>query len=279
VIGMRVDAHTPASATRLIAGWAARRHDGYPRPPARVVCAANVHMTMEAYDDPTFAAVVEEADCVLPDGMPLVWALRLLGVDGARRVRMAPDLVLHLLHHAARNGLRVGLYGGTEETLTELRRRLAARIPDLTVAYCHAPPFRPLSEPENAAVVEAIRDASVDLLFVGIGCPRQERWMAAHRDDLDCVMLGVGYAFDLLAGRRTEAPVWLQRAGLEWTHRLAQDPKRLWRRYARHNPRFMALLAAQGASEGFGRRAAKPSGTADRRARTSPPVDRSGRCD
>jgi len=241
---MRIDAVAFDAAADRIAELTATRHE-VPGRAAPLVCAANVHMTMEAYDDPEFRDIVNAADFVVADGMPLVWALRLLGVPSAERVRMTPDLLLAILTRAVGTESRVGLYGGTEASLVPMQTRLLEEHPDLDIVYRHAPPFRPLTREEDQAVIAAIQAADVDLLLVGIGCPKQERWMAAHRTDLDCVMLGVGAAFDLLAGNTREAPRWMQRSGLEWVHRLAQDPRRLWRRYARNNPRFLLLLASQ----------------------------------
>lgn len=241
VLGMRVDHIEADDAADLIASWVARPASGT----ARTVCAANVHMVMEAWDDPTYRAVVNGADLVVPDGQPLVWALRLLGVTQRRRVRVSPDLLLRLFAEAERSDSAVGLYGGTERTLRHFQASLASHVPRLRVPFAWAPPFRPLTPQEDAEVVERIRSSGVQLLLVGLGCPKQERWMADHRDRLDCVMMGVGAAFDLFGGRTKEAPRWTRDMGLEWVWRLIQEPRRLWRRHAKHDPRFVLLLAWQ----------------------------------
>jgi N-acetylglucosaminyldiphosphoundecaprenol N-acetyl-beta-D-mannosaminyltransferase len=208
-----------------------------------MVCVATVHMVMEAWDDPDYRALVNGADLVTPDGVPLVWALRALGAAGATRV-YGPRLTEILCERAAGCGVPVGFYGGAPEVLERLCARLAARHPGLRIAFRASPPFRPLSSDEDARIREEIRASGARLLFVGLGCPRQERWMAAHRE-LPCVQLGVGAAFDFLAGAKPQAPAWLQRAGLEWLFRLACEPRRLWRRYAVHNPRFVFHFARQ----------------------------------
>ena len=225
----------PAAAA-LVAQWAAGGA-------GRAVCAANVHMVMEAYDDASFTATLEQADLVVCDGRPLVWAARLLGVTGARQAR-GLDLMLAVCEQAARQGLRVGLYGGAPAVTAEVRRELAARLPRLEVSYCWSPPFRDLSAAEDDDACRAIVAARPQVLFVSLGCPKQERWMLAHRDRLPCVMLGVGAAFDMLTGRVGVAPPWMQRAGLEWVYRFFQEPRRLWRRYAHHNGRFVAFVLA-----------------------------------
>lgn len=227
---------TSEAAVRA-AAWAA---DGV----GKAVCAANVHMVMEAWDDPSFARVLEAADLIVCDGRPLVWACHLRGVREAQHAR-GLDLMLAACSIAEQKGLRVGVYGGEAVLTAEVVARLRARYPRLELAYSASPPFRPLTPAEDAADVEAMRQAGVQLLLVGLGCPKQERWMLAHRDRLPCAMLGVGAAFAMTAGAQSVAPAWMQRAGLEWTYRLAREPRRLWRRYARHNLRFVVLAGAE----------------------------------
>lgn len=240
---MRVDQIEARAARDLIVEWAAQ--GSAERTVGRTVCAANVHMTMETRDDPSFRDVVNQADLVVPDGVPMVWALRLLGLPQARRVRVSPDLLLELFASCETLGVRVGLYGGSPETLGVFTAFLGRAYPRLEVACAISPPFRPPTAEEDERDVATLRDAGVQLLLVGIGCPKQERWMAAHRDRLPCVMFGVGAAFDLLGGRTKNAPAWTRDIGLEWAYRLALEPRRLWRRYLYHNPRFVLLFARQ----------------------------------
>jgi N-acetylglucosaminyldiphosphoundecaprenol N-acetyl-beta-D-mannosaminyltransferase len=199
-------------------------------------------MIMEAYDDPTFAEVVDGADLVTPDGVPLVWALRLLGVEGATRV-YGPDLMRVLCEMAARESLPIGLYGGTSETLEALRTSIDRDFPGTDITYAFSPPFG--REGDDDAEIRKMAEAGVRILFVALGCPKQERWMARHRGKLAGVMVGVGAAFDFLAKTKREAPDFVQNAGLEWAFRLVTEPRRLWRRYAKHNPRFVGLLLKQ----------------------------------
>lgn len=206
--------------------------------------AANVHMLMEGYDDPAFQEVINTADLVVPDGVPLVWALKLLGHKEATRV-YGPTLTLHVCEAAAREGVPIGLYGGTPESLLDFKAFLHHEYPGIQMACAIAPPFRPLSQEEDDAYTQQILDSGARILFVGIGCPKQEWWMYNHRDRLPLVMLGVGAAFDFHSGRVKQSPAILQRLGLEWLFRLVMEPKRLWKRYAKHNPRFVALFARQ----------------------------------
>jgi N-acetylglucosaminyldiphosphoundecaprenol N-acetyl-beta-D-mannosaminyltransferase len=232
-----VDASSYADATERILHWS-RSSSG------RYVCVANVHMTMEAVDDEGFRDLVNGADLVVPDGMPLVWSLRRLGVPGAGRV-YGPTLTLRLCRAAAEAGVPIGLYGGRPEAIVRLRANLEAWFPGLRIAYAASPPFRALSEAEDADVVDAIAASGARVLFVGLGCPKQERWMLAHRERLPLVQVGVGAAFDFHAGLVRQAPSWLQDAGLEWAFRFAMEPRRLARRYLRQNPRFVIRLARQ----------------------------------
>lgn len=225
------------AAAEQVLQWAEDRRGRY-------VCLSNVHMVMEAHDEPAFRDVVNGADLVLPDGMPLVWAQRLTGHAEAQRT-FGPDLTERLFDLAEQRGIPVGLFGGSEASLEQFMAVVARRWPSLRVAVRIAPPFRPITPDEDATHVRAIAASGARLLFVGIGCPKQERWMAAHRARVSCVMLGVGQAFDLIAGTKRDAPRWMHRAGLAWAYRLAAEPRRLWRRYAKHNPRFIALFGAQ----------------------------------
>lgn len=237
VVGLEINLCDYDSATRRAHELANRRRGGY-------VCFATVHMTMEAQDDPDFQRLVNNADLVLPDGKPLFAMQKLLGNPNARQVR-GPGLMPKLFAYAEQNNLSIGFYGGKQETLDRLLKRLATDFPGLKVAYSFSPPFRPISEEEDREIVSAINRSGAQILFVGLGCPKQERWMARHREKLTAVMLGVGAAFDFYTGTITEAPVWMQKIGLEWMFRLVQEPRRLWRRYLILNPRFTALAALQ----------------------------------
>lgn len=237
VLDMRIDATSHEDASRRVVRWAREGQSAY-------VCVASVHMVMEAFDSEPFQRVVNGADLVTPDGRPLVWALRSLGVRNASQVR-GTDLTAHVVERAAREGVPIGLYGGTPELLDQFVQVLEARYPDLQIVCRIAPPFRPLTPEEDEAVTQDILSSGARILFVGIGCPKQENWMAAHRGRIPTVMLGVGAAFDFHTGRIRQAPRWMQAAGLEWVFRLMMDPKRLWKRYAKHNPRFVGLFLWQ----------------------------------
>jgi N-acetylglucosaminyldiphosphoundecaprenol N-acetyl-beta-D-mannosaminyltransferase len=237
VLGVRSDATSYADAVQRCLGWA--------RPPqSRYVCAANVHMVMEAHDDGAYRDAVNAADLVTPDGMPLVWALRLQGVREATRV-YGPDLTLHVCRAAAKEGLSVGLYGSTPECLKDFADFLNRTYPGIRIACAISPPFRGLTTQEDDQYTRQIVASGARILLVGLGCPKQERWMATHAGAIPAVMLGVGAAFDFHAGRTRQAPRWMMAAGLEWLFRLAVDPKRLWKRYVWHNPRFVCLLVKQ----------------------------------
>jgi N-acetylglucosaminyldiphosphoundecaprenol N-acetyl-beta-D-mannosaminyltransferase len=199
---------------------------------------------MESYDSPAFRRVMNSADLVTPDGMPLVWGLRLLGHKGATRV-YGPDLVPIVLEMARSSRLSVGFYGGTPQALSRLRRVIGGRFPGLSCTYWCSPPFRALTPEEDEIVTNDINRSGARILFVGLNTPKQEYWMAAHRGRVQAVMIGVGAAFDFLAGAKRQAPRWIMRIGMEWCFRLITEPRRLWKRYLKHNPRFVVLFALQ----------------------------------
>lgn len=236
ILDMRVDATSYSDAVDRVLRWAEQGESRY-------VCCANVHSVMESFDAPEFRSCMNSADLVTSDGVPLVWALRRLGIASASRV-YGPDLMPAVLRAADREGLRVGFYGGKPEALKLLAELTNRDYPGL-VGYSFSPPFRDLTPEEDQMIVDRINASGVQILFVGLGCPKQEKWMAAHKERVRAVMLGVGAAFDFMTGATAQAPSWLQAAGLEWLFRLAVEPKRLWRRYFKHNPRFVALFAAQ----------------------------------
>ena len=210
------------------------------------VTASAVHLVMSARQDPEARAATLGADLVVPDGQPLVWALRLLGRPLRARV-YGPDLMAAYCERMARTGATAYLYGGrSPEALDQLTSALRERFPGLRIVGGYSPPFRELSEAERERVAAEINDSGADVVWVGIGQPKQEKWMARMRPLLDApVLVGVGAAFDFHAGLVPQAPGWMQSRGLEWVFRLYQEPRRLWRRYASDNPRFIVGFARQ----------------------------------
>jgi N-acetylglucosaminyldiphosphoundecaprenol N-acetyl-beta-D-mannosaminyltransferase len=214
------------------------------------VCAAPVHAVMVAQDDEEMLAALRDSTMVVPDGMPLVWAANALGERLEDRV-YGPELMLRYSDRCAERGHRVWLYGGRDQgSLVQLALSMRRRHPGIRIVGGYSPPFRALTAEEEDGIVEQINDAKPDVLWVGIGVPKQEKWMARMRERLDVpVMCGVGAAFDFHAGRVPQAPTWMQERGLEWIYRIAQEPRRLLPRYVYFNPRFVAAFARQYAAE------------------------------
>jgi N-acetylglucosaminyldiphosphoundecaprenol N-acetyl-beta-D-mannosaminyltransferase len=237
ILGTRIDATSYEDATARIIQRAAAGESCY-------VCAANVHMVMEAHDDPDFSQVVNSAALVTPDGMPLVWGLQQLGLRDATRV-YGPTLTLHVCRAAADMHVPIALYGGTGQSLLAFTAFLNDSFPGIQVVCEIAPPFRPLTAEEDDAYSRQIAASGARILLVGIGCPKQEKWMAQHISKISAVMLGVGAAFDFHSGRVKQAPVAMQQMGLEWLYRLIQEPQRLWERYFKQNPRFIMFFLIQ----------------------------------
>ena len=237
VLGLRVDLIDYDNAIAEITTRAREGSGGY-------VCVANVHETIEAEDDPAFLELVNDADLVLPDGTPLVWMQRWQGNEGATQVR-GPSLMPMVMERAEREKLKIGFLGGRQEVLDRILDRARDEYPQLEIAYSNSPPFRTLTDEENKQIADDINATGVKILFVGLGCPKQERWMATNRKSVKAVMIGVGAAFDLYAGSIREAPAFVSKVGLEWVFRLLQEPRRLFSRYLLVNPRFMILAARQ----------------------------------
>jgi N-acetylglucosaminyldiphosphoundecaprenol N-acetyl-beta-D-mannosaminyltransferase len=235
VIGVEIDETSYEAATCLIQSWAKAGE-------SRAVYATSVHGTMEAHDVPEFRNILNQADLVTPDGMPLVWMLRLKGVTHQQRV-YGPSLMLHVLEMAAREKIPVGFYGGASATLEKLILRVKTIYPGILIDYALSPPFRSLTDEEIIQIRKEINSSGVRILFVGLGCPRQERWIDAQRDSILAVMIGIGAAFDFHAGLKPQAPAWIQRMSLEWLFRLLSEPRRLWKRYFYIVPRFIMLAA------------------------------------
>jgi N-acetylglucosaminyldiphosphoundecaprenol N-acetyl-beta-D-mannosaminyltransferase len=212
-----------------------------------MVTAAAVHLVMVAREDAaTRAAVTDPRTLAVPDGQPLVWALKALGQRDASRV-YGPELMARYLERSTRSGIRHYLYGGRNQgALVQLVNELRRRYPGVQIVGGYSPPFRPLTDDEEAFVVDDVHRCGADVVWVGTGQPKQEQWMAAFRDRLDApVLAGVGAAFDFHAGLVPQAPSWMQASGLEWAYRLVQEPRRLWRRYLRYNPLFVGAFARQ----------------------------------
>ncbi len=210
------------------------------------VTVANVHSVSEAQNDPELKRILNEALLTTPDGMPLVWMGRLQGHRSIRRV-YGPDLLLNLCSHSSSAEFSHFFFGGKPGVVEELVRNLKKQFPALRIAGTYTPPFRPLSEDERQTLQELAREAKPDFFWVGIGMPRQEKFMFEYLPILAeaKIFIGIGAAFDFLAGRVRQAPRWMMRLGLEWLFRLCQEPKRLWRRYLIYNPLFILRALRQ----------------------------------
>jgi N-acetylglucosaminyldiphosphoundecaprenol N-acetyl-beta-D-mannosaminyltransferase len=238
MLGMRISGLSVADAADRIQDYVASGRPHY-------VCFSNVHSVVLGQRDEEFRRIINEADLALPDGMPVVWAGRLLGHRMRERVD-GPGMMLELCRRSPPLGHSHFFYGGAEGVAPRVAERLKGRFPGLNVAGCLTPPFRPLTPEEDAEVVSTINASGAGVVWVGLGAPKQERWMAAHLGQLRApVMLGVGAAFDFHAGRLKRAPRLMQRLGLEWLFRLAVEPRRLWRRYLHTNSAFLLAVAKE----------------------------------
>lgn len=231
VIGIPVSVGTLEAVVERIIEAASENTGGY-------VCIANVHQITTARRDPLLKEVIENADIVTSDGMPLVWSLRRQGHKDAKRVA-GPDLTLKLCESAEQKEIPLYFYGGSPETIKKLQKALNKRFPKLKVVGCESPPMLPEKPPVDMEVVQRIRSTGAKIVFVGLGCPKQDFWMAEYASHLNSVLIGVGAAFDFLSGEVPRAPLWMQRIGLEWLFRLVTEPRRLWKRYFVTNTLFI----------------------------------------
>jgi N-acetylglucosaminyldiphosphoundecaprenol N-acetyl-beta-D-mannosaminyltransferase len=237
ILGVQISALSMSLALDTIHGWIAQRQSNY-------VCVAPAHSLMECYDHPELKPIFNQSGMTTPDGMSIVWIMHWLGFRQVERV-YGPDLMLAVCQKSIEKGYRHYFYGGAPEVLKQLTVNLRHRFPLLQVAGYESPPFRSLSIEEDQTACARIRSSAPDILWVGLGAPRQERWMAAHVDQLQIpVIIGVGAAFDFLSGSKRQAPRWMQRSGFEWLFRLVTEPKRLWKRYIQY-PRFAVLVCLQ----------------------------------
>jgi N-acetylglucosaminyldiphosphoundecaprenol N-acetyl-beta-D-mannosaminyltransferase len=238
ILGVGVSALTIPLSLQVFQSWIERKERQY-------VCVSGVHGVIESWRDPALRAIHNRAGLVTPDGMPLVWLSRLSGHAEVERV-YGPDLLLAACERSLQTGWRHYFYGAGPGIVEQLVHRLMDRFPGLLIAGASTPPFRPLSAEEDRGEVERINAARADILWVGLGTPKQELWMASHLGRINApVMVGVGAAFDFHAGVKKQAPRWMQRSGLEWLFRLLSEPGRLGKRYLVNNPLFLWLVFLQ----------------------------------
>jgi N-acetylglucosaminyldiphosphoundecaprenol N-acetyl-beta-D-mannosaminyltransferase len=237
VIGSPINQITWSDAVNTLALWG-EQHE------SRVVCICNAHSVVTAKQDQEFNQVLKHADMSTPDGAPVAWMIKKVSGQPQARIN-GPDLMLKYCEHAEKIGQSIYLYGGQESTLNILVDVLKSKYPNLKIAGYLSPPFRKLNAEEKDKIVQDINASGAHTVWVGLGCPKQEKWMHEHKGKINAVMVGVGAAFDYHAGTIKRAPKWMQNSGLEWFHRLCSEPKRLWKRYLVTNTLFILYAAKQ----------------------------------
>jgi N-acetylglucosaminyldiphosphoundecaprenol N-acetyl-beta-D-mannosaminyltransferase len=239
VLGVPVDGVQIPGVISQIEEWIAVRAK------CHFVAVTGMHGVTEAQHDMEFKKILNSADMVVPDGMPLIWVANFQGYRLKRRV-YGPELMLRFLQGTAAKSYRHFLYGGEADVPDRLAENLRRRFPGVVIAGSYSPPFRSLTAKEDEEIVAMINASAADVLWVGLSTPKQERWMFEHRNRLNVpVLVGVGAAFDIHAGKKMQAPLWMQEHGLEWGFRLIQEPKRLWRRYLIYGSRFLFWIALE----------------------------------
>ena len=237
IFGVAIDSLTWETALLQRYSWAAAHESRY-------VCICNVHSVVTASQDFGFNQIVNNADLATPDGAPVAWLMRLLGHAGQQRIN-GPDLMWKYCEQAQYRDESVFFYGSSEATLALLKTKLLSAFPTLKIAGVISPPFRTLTSAEDMAIIEQINTSGAGVVWVSLGCPKQELWMAEHRGRINAVMVGVGAAFDYHAGTLKRAPLWMQHNGLEWFYRLVSEPRRLWKRYLITNTLFVLKAIRQ----------------------------------
>ena len=237
VFSTNIDVLDWASAISKVSDWAKKAEGGY-------ICICNSHSVVTAHKNPDFASTINAANMATADGAPVAWLMRRLGSPNQIRIN-GPDFMWKYCDYATRAGDSIYLYGSSESTLSALKLKLQESFPGLRIAGAYSPPFRPLTELEDTAIVDAINTSGAGVVWVSLGCPKQEKWMEAHRGRIRAVMIGVGAAFDYHAGTISRAPKWMQNNGLEWLHRLISEPRRLWKRYLVTNTLFIWYATRQ----------------------------------
>ena len=237
VIGSPVTAAPFDAQIEMMLEWASSHA-------SKVVCVANVHMLTEAHWHPEFSSVLKNADIVTPDGMPLVWMLKLMGARDQNRVA-GMDILLSLCKLTPQRNISIFFLGSEPEILEKMSRKLKCEFPNLQIAGMEPLPFRPLTRAEDEALIQKIHDSKAGIVLVSLGCPKQEYWMNQHKDKIHAVMIGVGGVFPVYAGIHKRAPMWMRNLGLEWFYRLMQEPRRLWKRYKSTIPPFVWLAFMQ----------------------------------
>ncbi|MDP3776351.1 WecB/TagA/CpsF family glycosyltransferase [Methylotenera sp.] len=237
ILGCFINADSWDHAINRIHRWTAARESRY-------VCICNVHSLVTARQDKVFHKALINADMATPDGMPIAWMLRQMGFPNQERIN-GPDLMWNYCQLAERMKEPIFLYGSTPKTLDAIQQKLLDSFPNLLISGTYSPPFRTLTSQEDAEIIDIINNSDARVVFVSLGCPKQELWMAQHRGKINAVMIGVGAAFDYHAGTIKRAPLWMQHHGLEWLHRLYSEPRRLWKRYMVTNSIFIVAAGWQ----------------------------------
>ena len=237
VVGFPVTALPFQAQIELILQWANQRF-------SKVICVANVHMLMEAHSNPAFGSILANADMVTPDGMPIVWLMKMMGDRHQDRVA-GMDILMALCQQMSFQQTSVFFVGSEPSTLNKIRQRLHHEFPNLQIAGMEPLPFRPLTPEEDEAIVQTLNDSGAGVILVSLGCPKQEIWMSQHQGKVKAVMIGLGGAFPVYAGVHKWAPLWIRKTGFEWLYRLVQEPQRLWKRYFATIPPFIYLAAKQ----------------------------------
>ncbi|MEW4209510.1 WecB/TagA/CpsF family glycosyltransferase [Priestia megaterium] len=231
VISSNITALNFSETVGVVEKWISEEKDDY-------ICICNTHSAVTASQNALFKDSLDNAGICTPDGTPLVWALRLYGYKNQDRVD-GPNLMLKLCELSSQKGYRIFLYGGTNDTLDKLERVLKEKYKNVNIVGKYSPPFRPLEETEEKEIARKVNETNPDLVFVSLGCPKQEIWMHNNKDSIKGIMIGVGAAFGFIIGEIKRPPIFFQKMGLEWLFRLVSEPKRLWKRYAYNNPVYI----------------------------------------